>query len=188
MLLVLLRRPKTSLCFRKSWHGEPERHSEAARKGWRKRRWRDASLPIPRLLQTATLGQAVAWYERNLGGRTMPTRYGINVYCPRGIGPHLATATVDGKRRFSRRRAQRLSWIEPTIRKGRCFVQRARRRRDKGKYVLLAFFVGTGADGEDYVVVVRSARRHFVLITAFPADDPEYVERLIRGQKEVEPP
>lgn len=173
--------------FCKSWPGDPERHSEAARKGWKKRRWRDTAIDMPPLLPLSGVREAAAWYESNLAGRSIPTRYGFRVYCPPGLGPHLATTDTKRGRAFSAMRARRLSWIEPTIRSGRCFPKQIRARKDKRRYVFLAFFISGDRTGEDYVVIVRLSRRHMTLVTAFPPKTADYVERLIEGQKEYEP-
>ncbi len=167
--------------LRKSWHGDPERHSDAAKKGWRKRRQMGEEI-APQLLHVKDLEDAVDWYDQNLAGREIRSKHGYTVRCPEKLGEHIATQTNrEDVRVYDPGRAERLSRIEPTIRYGQDFRRERRSREDRHKRVLLAYYLEDPQEqGMYYVVIVsRVAKRQTKLVTALPTRNLAYVKRVI---------
>jgi len=180
-------RPRLVVVFglRKSWHGDSERHSEAAKKGWERRRRGIDENAAPQLLNVEELEDAVDWYDRNLAGRDISSKHGYTVRCPEELGEHVATQeNKEGVRIYDPGRAKRLSWIEPTIRYGQDFRRERVSRADKHKRVLIAYYLeDPQKQGMYYVVIVRRVgKRYADLVTALPTRDLGYIEKVI-GQR-----
>ncbi len=138
----------------------------------------------PELLHVEDLHDAVDWYEKNLAGREIPSKHGYTVHCPEGLGEHVATQkNREGVRVYHQGRAERLSWIEPTIRYGQDFRRNRVVRADKHKRVLIAYYLkDPEQDGLYYVVIVsRVGKRRAKLITALPTREIRYIESIIKS-------
>jgi len=109
-LLVVLRRP---LLKARGWHGDRDRHSEAARKGWLKRR-------RPPELHLASEREYRKWFLENIAGLSVTNKAsGLRIRFDEGdVGHAVTEATRAGKRRFSPTRARRLPWLPVVARYG----------------------------------------------------------------------
>lgn len=144
--------------------------------------WRATALAMPAPAPVSSLDEAIQWYDRHLRGRTIVTADGMKVYCPPGLGRHLATEREHNTEQegFAAARARKMTRIEPTIKHGRTYAM-----RDKDKCVIAGFFVSRdGRWREDYMVVARRQGKRLVLNTAFDPRSSEYLRRTILEPRE----
>ena len=175
-VLIVFRRP---LHKARGWWGDSERHSEAAKKGWLKRK-------RPPELYLSSEQEYREWFLRNIAGLSIVNEEsGLPILFDAGDVEHAITeGTDDGARRFSLSRARRLPWLPIVARYGSLKV----RPGTSGKRPWAVAVFSVPREGAHAMVVEYDPQRRACwFVTHFPIG-PDKAKRIRLNWPDFRPP